>query len=192
MGKGIGSHHSANPQTDEWWTPPHILEAVGPFDLDPCAPYQQPDWTGAAVTFTEHDNGLHHPWEGFAWVNPPYSEVEEWVARLARHGDGVALVFARCETRWWFESVWPVATYLLFLRGRLTFYRPPDSLSGQATASKAEHNSGGPSVLIGYGDRAADRLAGCGLDGAHVDLRVGMPVRPASPVAARSLFEASR
>ena len=25
-------------KNDEWLTPPHVLQALGPFDLDPCAP----------------------------------------------------------------------------------------------------------------------------------------------------------
>lgn len=159
---GIGAHHSANPQTDEWLTPPEVTAALGPFDLDPCAPYQRPDWTGAAATYTVEDDGLTAPWSGLVWCNPPYSDVTPWMARLADHGNGIALVFARCETTWWFDHVWPHATAYLFLRGRLTFYRP------DATPSKAGHNAGGPSVLIAYGTMAADRLYGCGLPGALV------------------------
>lgn len=62
---GIGSHHAANPQTDEWLTPPEISTALAPFDLDPCAPHQRPDWTGAAATYTVEDDGLTAPWAGF-------------------------------------------------------------------------------------------------------------------------------
>lgn len=45
---GIGSHHSARPQTDEWLTPPHIFEAFHAaghrFDLDPCFPLEGIPW----------------------------------------------------------------------------------------------------------------------------------------------------
>lgn len=156
---GIGSHHSARRITDEWYTPPEILAALGPFDLDPCAPPDHPDWTGAAASYTITDDGLTQPWHGTVWLNPPYSDVAPWMARLAEHGDGIA----RCETRWWFEHVWPHATALLFLAGRVTFYKP------DGTSSKAGHNSGGPSVAIAYGAKCADRLALCGLPGALVD-----------------------
>lgn len=164
---GIGAHHSANPQTDEWLTPPEIIAALtkdgcSPFDLDPCAPHQNPKWTGAADFYTASDDGLDMPWGGMVWCNPPYSDVEPWMRRMAQHGDGIALVFARCETRWWFEHVWPHAIAYLFLEGRLTFYRP------DGTPSKAGHNAGGPSVLIAYGDRAARRLRHSGLPGALV------------------------
>lgn len=34
---------------DEWLTPPEIIKALGPFDLDPCAPINRP-WS----TVTQH------------------------------------------------------------------------------------------------------------------------------------------
>ena len=72
--------------------------------------------------------------------------------RLANHGHGIALVFARTETKAFFRHVWPKASAMLFVRGRLTFHRP------DGTTPKIGHNSGGPSVLIGYGPDAAVRL----------------------------------
>jgi hypothetical protein len=64
---------------------------------------------------------------------------------MALHNNGIALVFARTETRAFFHHVWPFAGALLFLRGRLTFYTP------QGFSAPMGHNSGGPSVLIAYG-----------------------------------------
>ena len=39
---GIGGHQRARGGTVEWLTPPKILDALGPFDLDPCAPVVRP------------------------------------------------------------------------------------------------------------------------------------------------------
>lgn len=125
--------------------------------MDPCSPIERP-WPTASVHYTALDDGLTHPWDGLAYVNPPYSNAGPWMARLAAHGHGVGLVFARTDTRWWFEHVWPHATALLFLAGRVTFRRPDGTEPG--------HSSGGPSVLVAYGAEAAERLAGCGLAGA--------------------------
>lgn len=36
------SAHQKNGGHDEWLTPPEILLALGPFDLDPCAPIVRP------------------------------------------------------------------------------------------------------------------------------------------------------
>lgn len=158
---GIGSHHSANPVTDEWLTPPELLEALGPFDLDPCAPVERP-WPTAAQHLTVAEDGLTSPWEGRVWCNPPYSDVAPWMRRMAGHRCGLALVFARCETSWWFDYVWPSATALLFLKGRLSFARADGS------RPRAGHNSGGPSVLVAYSEADADRLRESRLAGALV------------------------
>lgn len=171
---GIGSHHSASPQTDEWLTPPHLLQAfrdVGHvFDLDPCYPVEGIPWAHLAPerTFTRETDGLHEDWLGSVWLNPPYSEVEPWMERLAKHGAGVALVFARCETRWWFESVWPHATGFLFLAGRVTFHH------ADGERSKAGHNSGGPSVLVAYGHREFFALQHLTVPGALVAAPLGV------------------
>ena len=69
---------------------------------------------------------------------------------------GIALVFARTETRLFFEAVYPHFSAMLFLRGRLQFYRPTGTVGDCAAA---------PSVLIGYGPMAEERLGRCGLDG---------------------------
>jgi hypothetical protein len=43
MKTGIGSHTRAfRGKTDCWLTPPEIIRALGPFDLDPCAAPSQP------------------------------------------------------------------------------------------------------------------------------------------------------
>jgi len=138
--------------SDDWLTPPEIIEQLGPFDLDPAASIEHPDWTRCERVHTLEDDGLAHDWSGRVWLNPPYTEVETWLRRMAEHGHGTALIFARTETRWWFESIWPAATAMLFLRGRLTFY------TQAGVPSKAGHSSGGPSVLIAYGEYDADRL----------------------------------
>ena len=107
---------------DEWLTPPYIIDDLGPFDLDPCAPIGRP-WATAAVHYTVEDNGLWKPWAGRVWLNPPYgNRTGEWLGRLAQHRNGIALIFARTETEMFFRYVWDRASSVLFIRGRLRFY----------------------------------------------------------------------
>lgn len=162
---GIGSHQSAAMQRDEWLTPPHVLAALGAFDLDPCSPRVRP-WPTASNHYTVNDNGLAKPWAGRVWMNPPYgTETARWMERLADHGQGTALIFARTETATFFPWVWEHATALLFLKGRLHFHF--------VDGSRAPANAGAPSVLIAYGRRDADVLKGCGLPGRFVQLENG-------------------
>lgn len=143
----MGSHQSAKMISDVWLTPPEILTALGRFDLDPCAPVDRP-WDMADRHFTPADDGLAQPWEGRVWLNPPYGrEAVKWLRRLAEHGQGTALTFARTETGWFWETVWRSTTArgVLFFEGRLYFHRQ--------TGERAAANAGAPSVLIAYGKR---------------------------------------
>jgi hypothetical protein len=99
-------------QKDEWLTPPEIILALGAFDLDPCAPITRP-WPVAKQHYTIADDGLRMPWHGRVWCNPPYGRaVDDWLARLAEHGRGTALTFARTETAF-FCRVWQRASAIL-------------------------------------------------------------------------------
>jgi hypothetical protein len=150
MKKGIGSHQSARNLKDEWLTPPELIDALGPFDLDPCSPINRP-WPTATDHYTRQDNGLIRPWRGFVWLNPPYGQATgQWLARLADHGNGLALIFARTETAMFFEHVWRKADALLFFEGRLFFHH--------ADGTRADANAGAPSVLVAYGSEAVKRL----------------------------------
>lgn len=162
MRRGMSSHQSARMQTDEWLTPKHIIDALGPFDLDPCAPIVRP-WPTARIHYTVEDNGLSQPWFGQVWLNPPYGcEAEKWLRRLADHGNGIALIFARTETQAFFSTVWARADAVLFLRGRLTFCR--------VDGSPGPGNSGAPSVLVAYGSTAIMRLRRIQQLGQYLDI----------------------
>lgn len=159
---GMGSHQSARMQNDEWLTPPQIINALWPFDLDPCAPWRRP-WDTARHHYTMRDNGLMQPWEGRVWLNPPYGrETGRWLEKLADHGNGIALIFARTETAMFFEQVWRKADAVLFIEGRLFFHYVDGS---QATA-----NAGAPSVLVAYGQNNAEVLKHCGIAGQFIPL----------------------
>jgi len=159
---GMGSHQSTKMISDEWLTPPDIILDLGPFDLDPCAPIIRP-WATAKKHFTTEDNGLLQPWEGFVWCNPPYgNETVFWLNRLAIHNNGIALIFARTETKMFFQYVWPNAYSVLFIKGRLSFF----SVSGK----KAKWNGGAPSVLIAYGKEADKRLSKSIINGKYIKL----------------------
>jgi hypothetical protein len=160
--RGIGGHHRGyRGKSDVWLTPPEIIQAIGPFDLDPCACASSP-WASADVLYTE--GGLDREWFGRVWLNPPYGpQLGKWLGKLAKHGNGIAIAFARTETRAFFDHVWPKATGLLFIRGRLHFHH--------ADGTRAKANAGGPSVLIAYGEENAEWLEHGGIVGQFVRLK---------------------
>lgn len=165
FGKGMGGHHSAKMVKDEWLTPPALLGALGKFDLDPCAPIIRP-WNTADHHFTINDDGLSQRWFGRVWLNPPYgSFTGDWLAKLAEHGRGTALIFARTETKTWFSYVWPKATSILFIEGRLNFHH----VSGQRSLT----NCGAPCALIAYGANDSEQLSRSKIAGKFIHLTRG-------------------
>lgn len=180
--KGIGGHHSASAATVEWLTPPEVLAALGAFDLDPCAPIEQP-WPTAARRFTVLDDGLAQAWDGRVWLNPPYEngEIERWLGRMVEHNRGTALIFARTETEAFRNGVWRAASAILFMHGRIHFhvgeaFSVVRTRQTFAAGDRAKGNAGAPTVLVAYGADDADVLAECGIAGQFVPLLIGRSV----------------
>lgn len=162
MGKGMGGHQSTRMISDEWLTPPEIIHSLGIFDLDPCGAINA-FYSTALTTFTVVDDGLSKDWFGRVWLNPPYgSNTKTWLSKLANHGNGIALIFARTETKMFIDHVWNKANSLFFLYGRLNFYH--------VNGIKGNINSGAPSVLVAYGKNNTKTLKECGLYGKHIIL----------------------
>ena len=140
-GRAMGSHQSHAAKSTTWLTPLPIVRALGEFDLDPCG---YPGWNTARRSYCLPTDGLAEPWEGRVWLNPPYgAEVWSWLDRLAEHGNGIALTFARTETAGFVEHVWGKASAVMFLHGRLHFHHPD--------GTRAKANAGAPSCLVAYG-----------------------------------------
>lgn len=144
----LGSHQKTIGDSQVWITPKWILDALGPFDFDPCAAFIRP-WDCAATNNTI--DGLGVEWHGRVWLNPPFHryEVAKWVKRLAEHCWGTALLHARTEAEW-FEPIWTHATAILFMADRIHFHYPD--------GRRAEANSGAPACLVAFGDGDARAL----------------------------------
>ena len=136
---------------DEWLTPPELIKELGPFDLDPCSPSNSPFFIAPSI-FTKDDDGLSKDWFGKVFVNPPYGkEIIKWLTKLSDYGNGIALIFARTDTKAFHEYVFNKADAILFLKGRLNFYNI-DGTPGKSGA-------GAPSCLVAYGKDSVDTLS---------------------------------
>lgn len=73
-----------------WLTPKWILDALGPFDLDPCVPNGGMPWRTAKEMVTKTQNGLSVDWEDKrVWLNPPYGrEAEPFFYKLINRKRG--------------------------------------------------------------------------------------------------------
>lgn len=162
----LGSHASPRAKSVVYLTPPHVLRALGPFDLDPCAAPSPRPFPTATIHYELPLDGLAAEWFGRVWLNPPFGrEASRWLDRLASHGNGVALIPARTETRQFYDHVWNKADAILFVRGRIHFHAGFDTsvdAAGYRQEVKAgdpfPYAMGAPCVLIAYGrDNAESR-----------------------------------
>ena len=138
-------------QTNTWFTPREIIDSLGEFDLDPCTQTYRPfDTANAHFCEDEGADGLMVPWVGRVWLNPPYGRgIGDWLARLREHGDGIALVFSRTDTRWAQDAIGQ-ADAVNFISGRLSFMRANGDCSS---------NAGVGSMLLAYGEKNVSAIA---------------------------------
>ena len=136
--------------SDQWCTPKWLADALGPFDLDPCSNL------GSHIQATrcalDHEDegfrdGLKHGWirrdgrPDSVFVNPPYSNVGPWAARLVNHqGPWVALLKLDPTTRWWAHLMTANPTVAPF-RKRIRF-------EGKQTDGSDATTANFPSVLV--------------------------------------------
>lgn len=148
--------------TEDWITPPKIVLSLGEFDLDPCA-CEESIHRYANKVYYKRDNGLRQDWYGRIWCNPPYGDKgREFIHKLALHGNGILLIFARTETKIYHSHIWNKADAIFFIKGRLKFLHPNGKEGGTA---------GSPSVLIAYGHENGKILRDCGLEGKFIWLK---------------------
>jgi hypothetical protein len=148
--------------TVDWLTPPDLVKKLGEFDLDPCTPVSPP-FLHAKFNFNIIDNELSKQWFGSVYMNPPYGSVmEKWMEKLKFHGNGIGLIFARTETKCFFNHIWDDAHAVLFVKGRIKFY----NLEGKQVGSPSA-----PSVFIAYGKNNAEMLEKSRIEGKFIQLK---------------------
>jgi hypothetical protein len=148
--------------TVEWLTPPELVKKLGKFDLDPCVPIQPP-FVHAKNNYNLNDNGLSKEWFGRVYMNPPYCKgMEVWIEKLKNHGNGIALIFARTETKLFFNHIWNDAHAILFVKGRIKFY----NINGEQKGTP-----GAPSVFIAYGEENVIALENSTIEGKLIKLK---------------------
>lgn len=147
---------------DEWLTPPEIIKSLGEFDVDPCSPINRP-WDTAKIHYNKNDDGFTKEWHGRVWCNPPYGrQTFEWIHKLAAHGNGMTLIFARTETLGFHYEVWDKADAIFFFKGRLKFHYVDGTQGLSANA---------PSCLVAYGQNNVEAIKNANLNGKLIILK---------------------
>lgn len=138
-------------------TPLELIQSIGKFDLDPCG-FGGHD-TAKQIYLLPDNDGLKDNWFGKVWMNPPYSETIKWIKKLSEHNNGIALVLASTETKWFQEYVLKKANAIFFLKSR------PKFLNKEGETVNLMRGV----VLVSYGE-CFELLRSCRLDGVFVNL----------------------
>jgi hypothetical protein len=130
---------------DEWYTPRVVFDALGcEFDLDVCSPKGGTGLVPAKRFYSIEDDALAQDWEGFVWMNPPYSKPTPFVDKFLAHNNGIALVpFSKSN---WFINLWNSDAIITPLHPNIKFERP----EGKPTQLFMQL------ALVALGDRAKE------------------------------------
>lgn len=149
--------------SDEWYTPKEIIDSLGHFDLDPCAPVN-PLWETADVMYNKIDDGLKQNWGGRVWLNPPYSKplLNQFIERMVKHNNGIALLFNRLDSNLFQKVILQNAMSMKILQKRIKFFKPNGIQGG---------SPGCGSILFAFGEYNDMVLKNNGLEGVYIKLK---------------------
>lgn len=132
--------------SDQRFTPQHVLDVVREFDTISCDPCTTPDNPVRAIChYTEADNGLEQPWHSLTFWNCPYSRGQplKWAERAngAWRGsevESIGLVISDTSTA--------AVRYLLATANAIAFWNRRICFTGDAGAKFAN-------LFAYYGER---------------------------------------
>lgn len=103
-------------------------EALGGIDLDPASHAIANTVVKANAFYSMHDNGLLKKWAGRVWLNPPFSDWQPWVKKIAEEWAGgkiesmCVLSATRTTTAKYFADIHKNCTAWCVLCGRVPFW----------------------------------------------------------------------
>lgn len=129
------AHVRHNAGESEWYTPEAIIHAarsvLGTIDCDPATHPAAQRMIQATTAYTMKEDGLHHPWQGTVWLNPPYAQpaIEQFCQKFtdefhAGHlTAGIVLTNNATETAWG-QRLLKVCHAACFPASRVNFWAP--------------------------------------------------------------------
>jgi hypothetical protein len=142
-------------KNDTLQTPQYVIDALGDFDLDPCAG----EFTAIGETNWwdgRGEDGLAKEWFGRVYCNPPFSQKQKWIEKMINHGNGVLILPERGSAPW-FGPLAKAAGCYFVMGKKINFVGGPSS-----------NNIG--SVLFPFGQTSINEIAASGLPGHFVEV----------------------
>ncbi len=121
----------AQTEKDEWQTPDWLWQGIDEhvtINLDPCA---GPDTEIGETNWHigRGEDGLEEDWFGTVFVNPPFSDKNDWMDKIHQELSNTDLVFlvtpdSTDVQSWWHDGIVPHADYVWFSEGRISYVDP--------------------------------------------------------------------
>lgn len=113
-------------KSNEWATPQDLfdkLNAEFSFQLDVAATKENKK---CDKFYSLEDSGLGHDWEDSNWMNPPYGgHTGDWIQKAYEQSllgkTTVCLIVSSTDRSYWHEYIFPYASQIRYIRGRLHF-----------------------------------------------------------------------
>lgn len=114
-------------KTNEWSTPQNLFDELNRefnFTLDPCATSVNHK---CSKFYTISDNGLSKDWSSdIVFMNPPYGgHTGDWIQKALEESKRgavvVCLIVSSTDRSYWHNFIFPYASQIRFIRGRVTF-----------------------------------------------------------------------
>lgn len=145
------AHYETTGKTDEYYTPKYIFDALGvEFDMDVAAPVDRKFCHVPAKKFITK-RSLQKKWEGFIWMNPPFSGRNSktfWFTKISDHKNGIGLSPDRTSAPWWQQASKECDAFLL-VAGKIKFIMKDGQTADQP---------GNGTTLFAYGSKAVAAL----------------------------------
>ena len=137
-------------------TPKYVIDALGSFDLDPCAG-ENTNIANINLWDGRGEDGLREIWNGFVWCNPPFSQKEIWTQRMIEHNNGILILPERGSAPWFGPLAKKSGCY--FVMGKKINFE----------GGSSSNNIG--SILFPFGDLAIERICKSDLPGHFVSVQ---------------------
>lgn len=114
-------------KSNEWSTPQEFFNELNEeffFTLDPCSTNENKK---CSTNYTIAEDGLSKDWSGHSvFMNPPYGgNTRKWIEKAwqesLKGAVVVCLIVSSTDRSYWHDFIFPYASEIRFVRGRLKF-----------------------------------------------------------------------
>ena len=119
---------SISQKNDQWETPPDLFQlGCDYFDFEPTLDLCATNFNKKCKLFIKN-YALDMDWDNDSWLNPPYSNVKDWIRKayfshIKYNVSGLALIFAKTDTKVWHECILHGQAEVYFIEGRVKFFK---------------------------------------------------------------------